>query len=324
MLRARLIKPSICWNADLAALGVEATLLFERLWMLADREGRLKDNPAAIAAEAFPLYPAICGKAVENLLKSLWKKGFIQRYKVHACHANGGWMALIEIVNFRKHQSIHPHERPSDLPMPPEKSTKQRLKKRSKSLNVITSHDGSVASNGVAVTKSLTSILINPSIEEDLSRPENVTVTGDSAQTKTSPLTPAEPEPKKPAATAASATGGERAPRRSKPVDFYPYPAADVEAVRQSLKSLARVALFRLPDADDGIIRAVLDACRGATADEIHEAIHNLLVRERFREVRSWGLLPHMLKPLFSARASGQRNGGNVLQLSATFTQFIW
>jgi hypothetical protein len=43
-MRARSIKPGICDNEILGTADPLYTLLFERLWMMADREGRLEDR----------------------------------------------------------------------------------------------------------------------------------------------------------------------------------------------------------------------------------------------------------------------------------------
>jgi hypothetical protein len=299
MLRTRVIRPGIATNVELAKLGPEATILFERLWMMADREGRLIDDPARIRVEAVPAFEWSV-EAVEKLLKSLWKSGFIERYKAPGSPSNHRWIRVLSVVNFKKHQWIHKGEPPSLLPSNPSSDGKQKTKHRPSPGNYRTA-PGNYRDRVVRSPESPDLFL---SFLDTVSKTENVSVPTEDARAKTSPVTPAEPERKKPPATATSATAPERPRRPAKPVDFYPYTPADVDTVRQSLKSLARVALLRLPQPDDGIIRAVLDACRGASGEEIHDAIHGLLVRERFREVRSWGLLPHVLKPLFSARAS--------------------
>lgn len=83
----------------------EARLLFIGLWTLADREGRLQDRPIRIAAQLFPYdsWP------VDTLLSNLTEAGLIRRYEVegHKC---------IQIINFLKHQHIHPNESTYGLP----------------------------------------------------------------------------------------------------------------------------------------------------------------------------------------------------------------
>ncbi len=54
MARARNIKPGLFKNEILGVAEPIYTLLFEGLWLLADREGRLEDRPLRIKAEIFP------------------------------------------------------------------------------------------------------------------------------------------------------------------------------------------------------------------------------------------------------------------------------
>jgi hypothetical protein len=106
MARARNIKPAIMDNEGLADLEPLTRLLFIYLWMLADREGRLEDRPKRIAAQAFPYDRAA---DIDAMLNQLQAAGFIQRYQ-----AKG--MAIIQIVNFLKHQTPHGTEKDSELP----------------------------------------------------------------------------------------------------------------------------------------------------------------------------------------------------------------
>ena len=85
-----------------------ARLLFIGLWTIADREGLLKDLVPVIAGQIFPFEPKI---NVDNLLGLLHNGGFITRYE-----KDGG--KYICINNFKKHQSIHPHEEASVIPFP--------------------------------------------------------------------------------------------------------------------------------------------------------------------------------------------------------------
>jgi hypothetical protein len=105
-VRARSIKPGICDNEVLGTADPFCTLLFERLWMIADREGRLEDRPLRIKAQAFPYRD---GLDVEPLLAWLADNGFIARYEA-------GGKRLIQILAFLKHQSPHKHEQESVLP----------------------------------------------------------------------------------------------------------------------------------------------------------------------------------------------------------------
>jgi len=104
-MRARNIKPGFFKNYDLADQGPIAQLLFAGLWCLADREGRLEDKHRLIKAEVFPYYDA----DVNRELTVMERLGFIRRYRSQG-------LALIEIVNFKKHQSPHNTEKRSYLP----------------------------------------------------------------------------------------------------------------------------------------------------------------------------------------------------------------
>jgi hypothetical protein len=108
MARARNIKPGIFKNEVLGVADPLLTLLFEGLWLLADREGRLEDRPLRIKGEVFPYRE---GVDVASMLSWLGERGFILRYE-----ANG--LALIQIIQFRKHQSPHKNETASEYPPP--------------------------------------------------------------------------------------------------------------------------------------------------------------------------------------------------------------
>lgn len=110
MARARNIKPGFFKNYDLADLGPHAQLLFAGLWCLADKEGRLKDQPRLIKAEIFPYYEV----DVNGELTKLERLAFIDRYEVDG-------MAIIQVANFVEHQSPHHTEKASTLPCKDEK-----------------------------------------------------------------------------------------------------------------------------------------------------------------------------------------------------------
>lgn len=107
-MRARSIKPGICDNELLGTADPFCTLLFERLWMMADREGRLEDRPLRIKAQAFPYRE---GLDIQALLGWLHEHGFIRRYTVKDT-------PYIQVVKFTEHQSPHIKEAPSKIPAP--------------------------------------------------------------------------------------------------------------------------------------------------------------------------------------------------------------
>jgi hypothetical protein len=105
MARARNIKPGFFKNYELADAGPLSQLLFAGLWCLADKEGRLEDKPRKIKAEIFPYYDC----DINGELTVLERLGFVKRYV-----SNG--IAVIQVQNFKKHQSPHHTEKPSTLP----------------------------------------------------------------------------------------------------------------------------------------------------------------------------------------------------------------
>jgi hypothetical protein len=108
-MRARSIKPGFFVNPELAALGPYAMLLFEGLWLLADREGRLEYRPNKIRAQIFPYWPRV---RVEDILHKLVQANFITTY---SCD-DSSWIA---IPAWHKHQTPHYKELPSTIPPPP-------------------------------------------------------------------------------------------------------------------------------------------------------------------------------------------------------------
>lgn len=107
MARARNIKPGFFKNADLVELTMEARLLFIGLWTMADRAGRLEDRPKQIKIEVFPADAV----DIDACLNDLQRMGFVNRYEVAG-------RRLLQVVNFKKHQSPHKDEKPSELPEP--------------------------------------------------------------------------------------------------------------------------------------------------------------------------------------------------------------
>jgi len=135
MARTRLLKPGFFKNPLLARLSERHRLLFAGLWLIADRDGRLKDDPAWIRGELFP-YEADVN--VDILLADLHRTGFIQRYKVRGQtkistgessfpqgeskklrgESRKSPMRAIAIPKFATHQHPHIHEQSSEIPPP--------------------------------------------------------------------------------------------------------------------------------------------------------------------------------------------------------------
>lgn len=107
MARARSIKPGFFFNVELAELNSDVRLMFIGLWCIADRAGRLKDQPPRIKAETLP-YDDV---DINDALNQLQSKGFIKRYEVKGCK-------YIQVINWDKHQNPHIKERESEIPEP--------------------------------------------------------------------------------------------------------------------------------------------------------------------------------------------------------------
>ncbi|MGE5522595.1 MAG: hypothetical protein ACM3SS_02690 [Rhodospirillaceae bacterium] len=106
MARARNLKPGLFKNEVLGTRDPLLSLLFEGLWCLADKEGRLEDRPLRIKAEIFPYRD---GLDVNRLLTELSRLEFIRRYAA-------GAKRYIQVIEFRKHQAPHHTEKPSEIP----------------------------------------------------------------------------------------------------------------------------------------------------------------------------------------------------------------
>ena len=111
MARTRDLKPGFFKNERLAECEPLARILWEGLWVHADREGRLEDRPLKLRVEILPY--DVCD--IENLLVQLAAQGFIVRYEV-----NG--KRYIAIPGFKENQRIHPKEPASLIPPPAEES----------------------------------------------------------------------------------------------------------------------------------------------------------------------------------------------------------
>ena len=107
MARARNLKPGFFKNEVLAQCCPHARLLFAGLWCVADRDGRIEDRPLRIKTDTLP-YDNV---DISALLNELAQAGFLIRYVV-------GETKVIQILNFKKHQSPHKDETCLELPSP--------------------------------------------------------------------------------------------------------------------------------------------------------------------------------------------------------------
>jgi hypothetical protein len=283
MLRTRQIKPGIVTNEELCALGPFAYILFTGLWMLADKEGRFEWRPKRIKALLMPMWDEISSEVVEKLLEKLWESGFISRYDVDS-HLYG------TILNFGKHQHIHPNEAKSDLPAPTVRGSRNGQESATSERQEITGNYRELPE------KALLPSSVLPSSRRTRVNPPGEVLHTDS---KNSPPTPSgqrktsTPERKPPAREQDGPR--EAAPKaRAAPTDFWPHKPEDVSILRESLGELGKQC--GLPPPDDAIIRQILDAGRGADGRAIHDLLVALSHRQKFRDMRSWGLVPLLVK----------------------------
>lgn len=117
MARSRNIKPGFFKNEVLGVADPLFSLLFEGLWVLADRAGRLEDRPMRIKGEIFPYRD---GLDMEAMLNWLQANEFIKRYTVAG-------KRFILVVEFVKHQNPHKNEAESEIPAPEEIGTKPEI-----------------------------------------------------------------------------------------------------------------------------------------------------------------------------------------------------
>lgn len=108
-MRARNLKPGTFKNELLGSSDPLHTILFEGLWCLSDREGRLEDRPLRICAELFPYRRNVTEKKTDTMLQWLHDHGFIARYST-------GGVRFIQVIEFLKHQNPHKNEKPSTIP----------------------------------------------------------------------------------------------------------------------------------------------------------------------------------------------------------------
>jgi hypothetical protein len=270
MLHTRLIRPGICTNETLAELGPFATLLFERLWMLADREGRLEYRPDRIRAEVFPYWPDV---PVKKLVENLARAGLVVIYETPV-------VVCLSVVAFKKHQKVHAHEKKSVLPPPPE------LLKTNNNKDYIVA---TCSDNGEPC--------------RDMS-PPTVTVTDiEKYYGEIEGECEGEEDPPPPPSAKKKPDRKRRSPEKAKPASSDSANGAigerDAEMLRGLLTEIGRPA--RLPPVDDAMLRQIIEAGHGARADEICLVIRRLWQRERFRSIRSWGLVPVVVGGLFRA-----------------------
>lgn len=110
-MRTRDLKPSFFKHPVLSRLDPLTRLMFQGLWVEADREGRLRDRPLYLKDQILPHDECDPDSLLNTLANTLDEDGepFIYRYQ-----ADG--KKYIEITKFRDNQSVHPNEKASQIP----------------------------------------------------------------------------------------------------------------------------------------------------------------------------------------------------------------
>jgi len=289
MLRTRHIKPSITSNPDLGRMGPIAEVIFTRLWMLADREGRLEYDPARIKYEALANYPEITAETVAEVVENLSKSDMVVLYQGPS---NGiRQKQYLAVTNFHKHQWVHKNEKPSEIPEPQPVKTKRisRSKTHGK-LPGATSNGALVTSNKSGTTSSsklLSSVPLTPPPFNGSDEPSNGG--GVRVREESSPQPEADPPPPLPPGR----------PERKPPTSSNGNPET-AEVVRNALGHLA--AALHMPEPDEGIVQQVVDIAGLSPPAYIAEVLRGLYLQRRFSTMRSWGLVPVVIRPWFAGR----------------------
>jgi hypothetical protein len=109
MARQRVLHPNFFVDEKVVQVSAFARLMFQGMWCLADREGRLERKPLRLKMQLFPA-DAVDGEA---LICELEAVDLVRRYDIDGA-------AYVWIPGFKKHQHVHPKEVTSKLPAPPE------------------------------------------------------------------------------------------------------------------------------------------------------------------------------------------------------------
>jgi hypothetical protein len=104
--RIRYLKPSFFDHEGLASISPHARLAFQGIWLHADREGRLKDEPKRMRIRIFPYEPELDMDAMIVEMESI---GVIRRYEVDG-------VRYLFLPGFSEHQRPHPKEPNSSIP----------------------------------------------------------------------------------------------------------------------------------------------------------------------------------------------------------------
>jgi len=113
-MRMRTIRPEFFVDEDLVTLSPLTRILFEGMWCVADREGRLEDRPRRIKMQILPADEC----DVDAMLDELATIKVIHRYTIDG-------LSFIQVKSFTKFQRPHKNETPSVLPAMPRNGCSQ-------------------------------------------------------------------------------------------------------------------------------------------------------------------------------------------------------
>jgi len=105
-VRKRILSPGFFQSEELGACSPRARLLFAGLWLLADREGRLRWNPLVVHGQLFPFEP---DADVPAAAEELTAQGLVECYEVTG-------RKYMQIPGWSEHQRPHPKEAASKIP----------------------------------------------------------------------------------------------------------------------------------------------------------------------------------------------------------------
>lgn len=109
-----MISPAFFEDEHIGELEWVQMVLFIGIWTLSDREGRVEERPLYFLSELFRYNKVMtCDDIVRHLQALSSPHPFIIRYEV-------GNKRFIQVKNFSKYQHVHPHERKSTIPPPPD------------------------------------------------------------------------------------------------------------------------------------------------------------------------------------------------------------
>ena len=338
-MRIRQIKPSVCTNDDLAELGPYSYILFTGLWMIADRAGRFEYRPRRIKGLVMPLWEECPVSMIETLVEKLVEKGMLQVYTIGlktfvqitewAKHQrpdsregkseipppsvgtpDGNGASSAESTAYGRHCNYRVEHGNYTA-----QTWEFRLGTGNWELGMCSVYSSSSCSvlggcrGEPADRPPMKTRTPEPPVEAPVAHPVSHPPETRSAPPCRMPdaahavaaiepeAAPASVRSSRPAATQPEPSQRIDPPGEFPAVTLWPQRSEDFALMRESLNQLARE--LNMPRPDDGIIRRVIDSAYGASVQEIHALLVALYQRQKFRSIRSWGLLPLVVSQQF-------------------------